>query len=264
MPPASENAPEWEARLTDMGWGGKYGPYLYKLLHEPRLSRELARQADARSVCGVHCVALQPCPDPDERSQDRYVVQNWDLSPGADGDRGDGADWKFLAVFDGELFFGPQRSFMELIWSGFAGHGGEDLAEYAMIALPPLVRFALSSALLADAAPQAPPQLPARISSVLSDTLVAFDDAIARDITSLFPDRVEQLLALSDEQIRAIIGGGDGDDGETLRKVVRGMCGTTAVVALLDPERRNLWVASLGDSQAGECSSLRATLGLEH
>jgi hypothetical protein len=80
-------------------------------MREPRLSRELARLADARNVHDVHCASLQPCPNPDERSQDRYVVQDWEVA-GA----GDGVVWRFMAVLDGEFL---SVSFVELRITGY-------------------------------------------------------------------------------------------------------------------------------------------------
>jgi pyruvate dehydrogenase phosphatase len=61
----------------------------------------------------------------------------------------------------------------------------------------------------------------------------------------LFPSGVG---GLSEQEIRTIIN----DGGENSARVARGMQGTTALVALLDPTRTNLWVASLGDCQAGK------------
>jgi len=78
--------------LTDMGWGPDYGPWKYTPLTEDELSSMLARLSGATVTADVHCVTFQPCPNPDETSQDRYVVQDWNLSNGV---------WKFLAVFDG-------------------------------------------------------------------------------------------------------------------------------------------------------------------
>lgn len=42
----------------------------------------------------AYSVSFQPCPDPEQRSQDRYVVESWDMPDGA---------WTFAGVFDGEF-----------------------------------------------------------------------------------------------------------------------------------------------------------------
>jgi pyruvate dehydrogenase phosphatase len=88
---------------------------------------------------------------------------------------------------------------------------------------------------------------PDHISEILRKDIAAFDHSVANDITSLFPGGVEQISALSDNAIRRIIN----DDGENSRKIVLGMRGTTALLALVNPTQSHLWVASLGDSQAG-------------
>jgi pyruvate dehydrogenase phosphatase len=83
-----------ERAQTDMGWGPSYGPFTYTLLSEPALSDELRRLSDARVLLpGVDSVSLQPCPNPSERSQDRYCTERWTMPDG---------DWTFCAVFDGE------------------------------------------------------------------------------------------------------------------------------------------------------------------
>lgn len=66
-------------------------------------------------------------------------------------------------------------------------------------------------------------------------------------LLSLFPEGVEAIQRMSDEEIQAIVV----VEGKPHPKVVPAMSGTTALVALIDPER-NLYVASLGDCQAGE------------
>lgn len=89
---------------------------------------------------------------------------------------------------------------------------------------------------------------PSSISSILSSQIIAFDDSIAQDIIDIFPGGVDALSSLSDDQIRSVIN----DNGPISAKVVRGMRGSTVLVALIDPGKERLWVASLGDCQAGE------------
>jgi pyruvate dehydrogenase phosphatase len=89
------------------------------------------------------------------------------------------------------------------------------------------------------------------------------DNAITRDIVDLFPGRPEKIPCglldagvldpqirrideLSEDQIDIIV-----NDPVNNRKVLRGLRGSTVLVSLLDPLRKNLWVASLGDCQAG-------------
>lgn len=80
---------------TDMGWPD-IGTWTYRLLQEPYLSKELERQANAHtynSPEGATSVTIQPCPNPEQRSQDRFLVANWSLPGGV---------WSFAAVFDGQ------------------------------------------------------------------------------------------------------------------------------------------------------------------
>lgn len=80
--------------------------------------------------------------------------------------------------------------------------------------------------------------------------MTSFDEAIAGDVLDLFPGGIESLSTYSDEQIRRKI-----NDiytgGENYKKARLCMYGTTALVALVDPDHENLWLANLGDCQAG-------------
>lgn len=80
--------------------------------------------------------------------------------------------------------------------------------------------------------------------------MTSFDEAIAGDVLDLFPGGIESLSTYSDEQIKRKI-----NDiytgGENYKKARLCMYGTTALVALVDPDHENLWLANLGDCQAG-------------
>jgi len=80
-------------KTTDMDWPEADALWLYTVLPEPQLSLELERLSLAKSVDDTDIVTFQPCPNYDERSQDRFVIQNWVLPNGT---------WSFRAVFDGE------------------------------------------------------------------------------------------------------------------------------------------------------------------
>jgi hypothetical protein len=111
--------------------------------------------------------------------------------------------------------------------------------DHTVATLPGLLRSALVRSGAA---------LPSSVSSALRSGIAAFDDSIAHGVTALFPDGgAEGLVRLADADIRRVIN----DGGQNAAGVLRAMRGTTALVALVDPERRNLWVASLGDCQAG-------------
>jgi len=127
------------------------------------------------------------------------------------------------------------------------GHAGHETADLAAEMLPKLLKTALSAALQTDR--EGHVSLSA-ISDILSKGITDFDDSIAKDITDIFPGGLEEIGGLSDDNIRKIIGEGNA-------KILRGMSGSTALIALADPARSNLWVASLGDCQAGASKSFR-------
>jgi pyruvate dehydrogenase phosphatase len=85
--------PQRSTCLEFLGFPPGYGPWTYRAIPEPLISSELARLASAHVIKGktttTGCISLQPSPDPDDRSQDRFVVLDWD-------------GWSFSAVFDGK------------------------------------------------------------------------------------------------------------------------------------------------------------------
>ncbi|KAG2150804.1 protein serine threonine phosphatase 2C [Suillus clintonianus] len=206
--------PQRSTWLEFLGFPSGYGPWTYRAVPEPLVSSELARLASAHVINGktttTSCVSLQPSPDPEERSQDRFVVLDWD-------------GWSFSAVFD--------------------GHGGEEAVDYVVEELPLLIHAALTKALTdAGTAPLAP----SIVSALLQSSIQAVDDTLTDGVKHLFPDEAA-LAALTDEQIKSTI---NGPTNPNNLAIVRCMRGTTALVSLVDPKKENLWVASLGDCQA--------------
>ena len=88
---------------------------------------------------------------------------------------------------------------------------------------------------------------------LLSNAITAFDDAIAGDVLELFPGGLESLPGRTDEEIQEVVNNfGDGrDNSSNYQKARLCLYGTTALVALVDPAHENLWVANLGDCEAG-------------
>lgn len=91
---------------------------------------------------------------------------------------------------------------------------------------------------------------PEYIGDLFSQAILKFDDAIAHDVLDLFGGSIEELENFSDKQIKDIIND-QHLGGANWRKARLCMYGTTALVALVDPGHVNLWVANLGDCQAG-------------
>lgn len=125
-----------------------------------------------------------------------------------------------------------------------AGHLGDTTVEHTAHHLPIIVKQ-----FLAAAEPSALLD-PENVSRILSRSMTSFDDAIAADILEIFPGGLSSLSAMSDHEIQTIIY--NNLDSQIYKKARLCMYGTTALVALVDPQHQNLWVANLGDSQAGK------------
>jgi pyruvate dehydrogenase phosphatase len=127
------------------------------------------------------------------------------------------------------------------------GHLGDVTVEHVAFHLPIIVRDFLRDALTSDTSCDFTPEL---IGDLFSRSIVAFDDAIANDVLELFGG-LEGLDNFSDAQIRSIIND-QHSGGANWKKARLCMYGTTALVALVDPDHNNLWIANLGDCQARE------------
>ncbi|KAH9485310.1 Protein phosphatase 2C-like protein C10F6.17c [Psilocybe cubensis] len=203
--------PELVKKTTDMGWSQTDALWVYTSLPEPLLSSELERLSFAHTKCDTDVVGFQPCPNPEETSQDRFVINDWPLPNGT---------WIFRAIFD--------------------GHAGHETADYASSALPDIIKGALTAVVEKDAHPSS-----SAVSEALSNAISSFDKGIGQAIVDLFPD--EQALAeMPIEDIQRIIN----DNGPNSATILKGMRGTTALVSLADPAKANIWVASLGDCAA--------------
>ncbi|PPQ99717.1 hypothetical protein CVT24_009700, partial [Panaeolus cyanescens] len=198
-------------KKTDMGWPDAGHLWDFTLLSEPLLSSELARLSGVKSIGDSDVLSFQPCPNPEESSQDRYVINDWSLLDGA---------WSFRALFD--------------------GHAGHEVADYTAERLPGLINSALRALLDKTSTPS-----PDAVADMLKDTVSKFDESIGQALRDLFPD--ESVLAkMTDNQIRDVIN----DNGPNAAAVRRCTRGTTVLIALVDPSKSNLWVASLGDCAA--------------
>lgn len=91
---------------------------------------------------------------------------------------------------------------------------------------------------------------PISISNLLSRVIISYDDSLTKDLYDIFPGGLEDLNKLSDNEVKAVIHD-SATNGPNYAKVARCMQGSTVLVSLIDPNRDNIWVASLGDCQAG-------------
>jgi pyruvate dehydrogenase phosphatase len=145
--------------------------------------------------------------------------------------------------------------------AGNQGHLGDTTVEHAAHHLPVIVNELLHKLI---PTPDAPLPTPDTIRHMLSSQITEFDNAIAGDVLELFPGGIESLPDLTDEEIQAVVNdfsvpGGVGSNGAgagtgaNYKKARLCLYGTTALVALVDPSHENLWVANLGDCEAGTC-----------
>jgi pyruvate dehydrogenase phosphatase len=135
------------------------------------------------------------------------------------------------------------------------GHLGDATVEHAAHHLPIIVQEVLDKLV---PTPDAPLPAPDIVSDMLASRITAFDNAIAGDVLELFPGGIDLLPTRTDEEIQAVVndfaslsGGSNGTAGANYKKARLCLYGTTALVALVDPTHENLWVANLGDCEAG-------------
>lgn len=150
------------------------------------------------------------------------------------------------------------------------GHLGETTVEHVAHHLPIIIHEHLTELAQTHRSP-ASSSSPKAISTLLTRAITTFDASIANDVLALFPGGMPAIEQLSDAEIRAVIndhivpGQPAGAKGNLVakvkgkkeimsnyRKVQLNMYGTTALIALVDPRGENLWVANVGDCQAGE------------
>lgn len=129
----------------------------------------------------------------------------------------------------------------------FAGHLGDATVEHAAYHMPIIVREFLEEISLKHRGRAVPPPL---IADMFSSAIRSFDDAIANDVLDLFSGGLQSVRDMPDEKIYAILND-HATGGQNFKKARLCMYGTTALVALVDPDHENLWLANLGDCQGG-------------
>ncbi|TFK34914.1 phosphatase 2C-like domain-containing protein [Crucibulum laeve] len=210
----SEDIPGSRCGPEDGPW-----PRPYQVLDEEEVWRELKVLAKPQSFMidskrGWRADSINFQPSPKTKTQDRYVVTQLNIL---------GRQWTLTGVFDGHL--------------------GDVTVEHVAHHLPIIVREFLQKALAEDPTPT-----PALIADLFSRSIVAFDNAIAKDVLDLFGG-IEGLNNFTDGEVRNIIND-QHSGGANWKKARLCMYGTTALVALVDPDHQNLWIANVGDCQA--------------
>jgi pyruvate dehydrogenase phosphatase len=130
--------------------------------------------------------------------------------------------------------------------------------EHALRTLPPMIKQALDP-LLRSCRGHAGGLSSAAVSGMLSDCITRFDHSITTDFTRMFPGGPAGLQGMSGTQIRRLFQDRmSGPGSQDLTAVTRCLQGSTVIVTLTDPSKHNLWIANLGDSQAGALASIRS------
>ncbi|KIY50183.1 protein serine/threonine phosphatase 2C [Fistulina hepatica ATCC 64428] len=194
---------------TDMGRPGA-GPWTYRNISPTRIMGELTDMSDTQTTNhGVNAVSFQPCSPSIHQNQDRYIAESWDLADGT---------WLFNSVLDGHL--------------------NNSTVDFVQRVLPRNIRHALQSVVSSSLNSLHPSQ----ISQMLRNCIASTDDILAEDLYQRLAPDAASLSYLTDSDIRRILQA----DPSAFSAAARCLGGTTVVLSLTDPLRRNLWIANLG------------------
>jgi pyruvate dehydrogenase phosphatase len=122
----------------------------------------------------------------------------------------------------------------------FEGHYSSELAEFASTRIPRLVAEQFD-----------PTARDADISQAISQIFQDFDSSLIEKVTKLFaPGEDWSDIHWTDRgNVHEVIGYGKQDP--QFREGRLAVVGTTALIGIIDKQKRNIWVVSLGDSDAG-------------
>ncbi|KAI0743790.1 protein serine/threonine phosphatase 2C [Daedaleopsis nitida] len=206
--------------ITDMDRGGPKR-WTYRMLQEPALTEELKRLAGPQTSASgsIDSVSFQPCRTWHYRTQDRYKAEEWALP---------GGTWTYAAIFD--------------------GHMNHDTVDHVSTTFGPRLKGALQAALRLNPSPTS---LSALVSDLLKQSLVRTDEDVIAAFLDTFPTRDQTALArLEPGRVREVLSEQKDREDSGYRKTSRAFGGTTALVTLVDPARRHVWVANVGDCVA--------------
>ena len=122
-----------------------------------------------------------------------------------------------------------------------------DLSEYAAQTLPKMLCERIGKNVAQD-----PSDFSAAVERALVDGIKDFDESLLRDLFEVFPECSynDEFWGNEDEGIFEVIGYSKRDERE--RAARRCLVGSTALIGFIDMAKRNIGVASLGDSEAGK------------
>ena len=131
----------------------------------------------------------------------------------------------------------------------YPGHLSDELSDHAAKVLPQQLCERIASNV-----EQSPSDLFAAVEEALTKGIEDFDASLIDAVYKLFPDGAA--TDWSDEYWKGPFYVyeriGRSKEDERFRSVRRAVVGTTALVAFVDKDSKYVWVASLGDSEAGE------------
>ncbi|KAL1667304.1 phosphatase 2C-like domain-containing protein, partial [Schizophyllum commune] len=129
----------------------------------------------------------------------------------------------------------------------FDGHYTDELSDYAAKVLPQQLCERIARNISSD------DDLPAAVEEALSKGIREFDASLIDEVYNLFPEGAQTDWddGFWDEPYWIFdVLGGRSKESEKFRTARRAVVGTTALVAFIDQAKENVWVASLGDSEA--------------
>ncbi|KAG2361330.1 phosphatase 2C-like domain-containing protein [Suillus spraguei] len=197
---------------TDLGRGGKER-WTYHMLPEAELDVELHRMSNATSSTSVDSVTFQPCAAYADLNQDRYSIEEWELPGGV---------WQFTAVYD--------------------GHCGHDTVDYVHERLPSMVRTSLQALLQSTPTTSLKPE---SVSEVLRSAVRHLDQSIRAELLDFLPH--DHLVKINDIQLNQHISHRYSEWSAISTRCTQG---STVLLALSDPLKKNVWILNLGDSIA--------------
>ncbi|KAH7888784.1 phosphatase 2C-like domain-containing protein [Phlebopus sp. FC_14] len=216
---------------TDLGRGGKQR-WTYHLLEESEIDAKLQRLSSPCSSKFIDSVTFQPCSEYADPNEDRYSIEEWDLHGGV---------WQFTAIYDGKAHFSSRYCAIEMTGL-ILGHCGHETVNFVYKRLPSMVRMSLQA--LLGSSPNSIPS-PELVSEALSNSIRHLDDSIRSDLFDFLPS--DQLARMCDAELCLHIRRHSSDWNAISARCTQG---STVILTLSDPAKKNLWVVNLGDSQA--------------
>lgn len=118
------------------------------------------------------------------------------------------------------------------------GHAGHSTVDFVAATLPVMLTTSLQAALATSGSSTINTVVP----KILSNSIQSVDNLITSQFLDIFPTTPLK-TNMTDEVLHRLV------DGNI--HVLRASAGTTALITLTDPQKRNLWCANLGDCRAG-------------